>query len=258
MPVFARPLRGNVAQGNRDKRSLSHLTIKQLREATQDHPDDNFRVDQAELFQVRIVGLILSANEQTTNVTYTVSDGTGTVDVKYWLDEASGENPLRQQCVEGVWIAAEGNLRDYEGQRHVLAFHVRPIQDANEIPHHFLQSVLVHCERTRGSLASKMGSMSVSAGQSMGNPSLGYQQQPQQQQQQQGSGNALVDRVHNVVKEQGRFAEQGVNIQSVFERMKGEGVSFQQVSEAMNFLTGEGLVFTTVDDNHFKSTESFY
>ena len=60
------------------------------------------------------------------------------------------------------------------------------------------------------------------------------------------------------MKEEGRFSEQGLNIQYVFEKLKNEGVSFQQVSDAMNFLTGEGLVFTTVDDHHFKSTESFY
>ena len=238
------------------------MTIKQLLEATQDNPDDSFKVDGSELFQVRLIGNILSVSEATTNITYSINDGTGQMDVKFWLDDNSATKQRSAECVEGVWVSVEGNVREYEGRKHILCFNIRPIQDPNEIPHHFLQSILIHCERTRGSLASKQNTVQMS-GQGVGQPSLGIQSQGgnfgmSSSSSSSSSTNPLADRIHKIFQQEGMYSDEGLHVQYVFEKVKNEGITFQQVKQAVDFLGGEGLVYTTIDENHFKSTESFY
>ena len=61
--------------------------------AKQEHPDDAFKVDGVELHQVKIVGNVLSVEEQSTFTKYVIEDSTGHVEVKLWKDAAddSGE-----------------------------------------------------------------------------------------------------------------------------------------------------------------------
>ena len=56
--------------------------MKQLKGATQDHPDDAWKVDGAELHQVKIVGNVLKVEEQSTFTKFDVEDSTGVVEVK--------------------------------------------------------------------------------------------------------------------------------------------------------------------------------
>jgi replication factor A2 len=46
--------------------------------------------------------------------------------------------------------------------------------------------------------------------------------------------------------------EQGLHIDQVAQRMVG--YSRQQVKEAIEFLVNEGFVYSTIDDDHYKST----
>lgn len=38
--------------------------------------------------------------------------------------------------------------------------------------------------------------------------------------------------------------------------LKGEGLSFDIISRTVQYLTDEGLLYTTIDEDHFKTTES--
>jgi replication factor A2 len=80
------------------------VTIKQILDAHQAHPDAEFRIDGVEASQVNIpsgtcayllqltfVAAVRAAAMQSTNVTYRMEDGTGMIDVKQWIDaEKSG------------------------------------------------------------------------------------------------------------------------------------------------------------------------
>lgn len=43
-----------------------------------------------------------------------------------------------------------GQMREYEGRKHVLIYDIAPISDWNELTHHLLQIVLVHLQNTKG------------------------------------------------------------------------------------------------------------
>ena len=73
------------AKGNRDKQSLIPATIKQLKNAVPaSNGEASFMIDGADLHQITIVGLITSADEQATNLQYSVDDGTDHIMVKMW------------------------------------------------------------------------------------------------------------------------------------------------------------------------------
>ena len=64
------------------RQTLIPLTVKQLKDATQDHPDGAWKVDGAELHQMKIVGNVLNVEDQSTFIKFDVKDSTGVVEVK--------------------------------------------------------------------------------------------------------------------------------------------------------------------------------
>ena len=64
------------------------LTIKQLNAATQEHPDDAWKVDGADLHSVKVVGCVLNVDEQSTFTKFDIEDSTGKVEVKIWNSDS--------------------------------------------------------------------------------------------------------------------------------------------------------------------------
>ena len=55
-------------------------------------------MDGKDLHQVTIVGLITRADEQNTNLQYTVDDGTDSINVKMWIDAATDEAAIEKRA----------------------------------------------------------------------------------------------------------------------------------------------------------------
>lgn len=47
-------------------------------------------------------------------------------------------------------IKVIGNMRDYEGKRHLLVFDVSQLVNWNELTHHLLDVILTHLQHTKG------------------------------------------------------------------------------------------------------------
>jgi len=69
---------------NKDRQTLIPLTIKQLKGASQEHQDDAWKVDGAELHNVKLVGCVLNVDEQSTFTKFDIEDSTGVIEVKLW------------------------------------------------------------------------------------------------------------------------------------------------------------------------------
>ena len=63
------------------------MTKNQLASAIQD--DDSWKVDGAPIHTVKIIGTVESKEEHSTNDNYRVSDGTGVIECKKWVDKDS-------------------------------------------------------------------------------------------------------------------------------------------------------------------------
>jgi replication factor A2 len=135
-------------KGAKERQSLIPVTIKQLMSA--ENSDDVFKVDGAELFTIKIVGLIDSTEEHATNHTFQISDSSGAIECKKWIERDGKKSEKQDQCVPNTLVRVCGCLREYEGRRHVLVYDMTPITDWNEMTHHFLESIMVHLQHTRG------------------------------------------------------------------------------------------------------------
>eukprot|EP00951_Prasinocladus_malaysianus_P009602 scaffold70050_cov50-Prasinocladus_malaysianus.AAC.1 len=110
------------------------------------------------VLQITLLGRIVSTEEQATCLSFTVDDGTGTADVRYWIDREDSDmvgtvlqESKLQWCV-GAYIRIYGNVRTFNEARHVVAFSIRTITDYNEtIFQH------EHIKRAAGSSAPGMG-----------------------------------------------------------------------------------------------------
>ena len=47
-------------------------------------------------------------------------------------------------------VRVVGNIRDYEGTKHILVFEIFAVEDFNQLTNHLLDVILTHCKHTKG------------------------------------------------------------------------------------------------------------
>ena len=144
------------AKNTRQNQSLIPVTIKQLKNAVAaPGGEQGFSIDGRDLHQVTFVGMILSADEQATNLQYTVEDGTDSIMVKMWIDSDADETMAerRAQWKEGKYVRVVGQLRAFNQVKNVVAYHISLITDFNEYTYHFIEAVHSHLKATKGPVA---------------------------------------------------------------------------------------------------------
>ncbi|KAL8913904.1 MAG: hypothetical protein Q9171_001397 [Xanthocarpia ochracea] len=229
--------------------TLRPCTIKQVLDASQPHPDADFKIDDVEVQQLTFVGQIRNISTQTTNITYKLDDGTGTVEVKQWIDsEAStmdlegGNSKNNAGLVENEWARVWGRLKAFNNRRHVGAHVIRPVTDKMEITYHLLEATYVHLFFTRGPLDAS-GANGANGGQTDGQYGGDGEM---------GMGGARgmpnvgpnARRVYQCLKESPQNNE-GLNVQHIAASLR---MPLTEVMKAGDELLTQSLIFTTVDD----------
>jgi replication factor A2 len=195
--------------------------------------------------RITFVGQIRNVSTQTTNITYKVDDGTGTVEVKQWIDSDAStsdqggmEDINKSKLVENACCRVWGRLKAFNNKRHVGAHVIRLITDYNEINYHLLEATAVHLFFTRGPPPSKDGHQSgtLANGAAGGNGINGRSLL---------NMTPLARRLYNALKETPQSNE-GLHVQMLASQLQA-GVN--DVYKAAEELIGIGLIFTTVDDS---------
>lgn len=76
---------------NRDNHTLNSVSIKQMLTADADDTEI-FRVDGAQLYQVKLIGFIESMATHSTSQVYMINDGSGTIECKTFIDKTEGSS----------------------------------------------------------------------------------------------------------------------------------------------------------------------
>lgn len=215
-------------------------TVSQLLSACQ-VGNDAFAICDLELNQVSIVGTVRGSAPCATYSQYFVDDMTGPpLDVKQWIntEESSGlEVPE-----PGMYIKVHGSLRMFKGIRSLLAMNIYCIKDLNEITSHMLEVVNAHMQLFGKSCDVNMNTdaLAVSDGPHTllegcipkGLPTIQAQ-------------------VMNVIN-QHSVKDVGISFQDLIVHLDHIGI--KDMRKSLAFLISEGHVFSTIDENHFKST----
>ncbi|KIK08295.1 hypothetical protein K443DRAFT_85528 [Laccaria amethystina LaAM-08-1] len=239
-----------AARGAREaeaSHSLRPLTVAQLNKATQAHTDAEWQVDGMEIGQVTIVGHVSSIQAQTTNCVYVIDDGTGRIEARHW----SAFFPLLSlqfinEISEKTYVRVTGGLKTFGSKRYINTTHIRPSKDPHEVYFHILEAITVTLTLERGpppgpgQTQQPRGTDSTMA--SYTNPSAAisdeYSHRPK-----------LEQDICRFIAEQ-PANEAGIHVAAIA-RAVGGGGDAHRISDALDKLMDDGLVFTTIDDSHF-------
>jgi replication factor A2 len=239
--------------GRRDhaQDSLRPVTIKQLLDAhLEPGSNDTFRIDGAPLSQLTLVGQIRNISTQTTNTTYRLDDGTGSIEVKQWVDSdaVDAAGPAKARLVEGAYCRAWGKLKSFNDRRSVGAQIIRPVDDLNEVSYHLLDATAVHLHFARGPVATaNTGAGAASgAGQQQAPAAGGYAGYDL------GSYTPVARRVFQYLREAPQSNE-GLHQHEIASKL---GLDSADVARAGDDLLAGGLIYTTVDDQTWAILEA--
>jgi len=244
------------SEGGSKKRNqpLYPVSIYQLLNAKQVTPEtDDFTLNQQPLGQIYLIAQISDVKHLATNLNYVVDDSTGRIDVRVWVDQEGNDYAHQKQegWIPGVYVRIIGNLRSFQGKRHVVALdRLICIDDFNELTHHFLEIIHFHLSQN----GRKPIGGSRSGGQS-NNTSTSYIKQSGNNNNNDTQLNELQNEIIQLVRTNyGEDEDKGVPVEtivSVYKDMYDE----QIVRKTVAYLVDEGHLYTTVDRNHVAPTE---
>jgi len=250
---------GTPGQGEKKARrsqNLVPITIKQIQQSA----EDTITVAEMEVHMVQIVGLIRSVDVTSTKITYTISDSTGTIDAVQWLEsDNEDDDGSRAALMENTYCRLAGSVRSHQGKRNLMVFKISPVTDLNLITTHILQ--VMHTQLKLENIA-KMQNDGGMGGGTMGGGGMSHSLV--------GAGNfdgnaggggsfsgmsGLTGQQNMVYQVINQFKdEQGVSRDQIYGSLMGK-VNRGAVDEQLDFLSSEGHIYSTIDDDHFRTTD---
>ena len=250
---------GGGAADSTNKRgnfSLVPITIKQLYSA--EFVDDKFRLAGRDMHQLRLVAQVVNVKHTNTGSSiYTVNDGTGEVTCSFYVRDGMEMSMQRADISDHQYVRVIGYPRvSNNGQRSVSVVDVKPITDYNEVTYHQIEAAYTALKTTASATQRTAATAAVPT-------SLGSYAAPAQQQQRQPYMNDGSSGMGGVVAGVGgpsqtvlqafmhHPSEQGA---SVFEVAERTGLSVVAVRKAVVELSEDGHLYSTIDEDHYKST----
>lgn len=239
------------------------MTIKQVHSISEE--DGAQRLDNVEVFSVRIVGTIHSIEAHATNVMYKISDGTGMLDCKSFIEKEGVGSAKFADCREQSLVRVNGNIRIYEGHKSLMIFHMSVIHDWNELTHHLLESIHTHLKNTRGPLPS--GVQGQGQGQAFGQHGQSMHDAMAMRQnvsvfaktEHTGAQNAVVELRDKIVQAYRILgdSDSGAGFPEVLGQLAqmGAPISMHQLKHEVEYLANEGTLYTTIDETHYRTTD---
>jgi len=233
--------------------NITPITCQNMEELV--HEDSRFTLGGAEVSQVTLVGNIYQCEKTQTCNTYKLDDTTGSVTIKHWRSvDNDDENQMEEEegsaFEEGKEVKVFGQIRSFQKVFTLNALKIRPVEDANEITVHMLECIkykLMRQKKASGSMnghgASNSSMFSNRGGENLKmNGSMD------------GSNgmDAVQNQVWQMIENCSASSSEGISVDDIRSTLKG--LSMPQIRKAVEFLSNEGHIYSTVDDNHYKST----
>ncbi|KAL6965776.1 hypothetical protein U1Q18_036832 [Sarracenia purpurea var. burkii] len=241
---------------NRDTQPLIPLTVKQISQALQSSDDkSNFIIDGVDVNNVTLVGKVFNKAERVTDVSFVIDDGTGRIECSRWVNEAVDTKEM-DGISDGMYVRVHGHLKGFQGKKQLMVFSIRPLTDYNEIAYHFAECMYVHLDNTKLLQKPLVRDHTMNMPNSaVTTPSKGYQAAaPNQYTGHHGiDGLKGIDQmVMDYLQQPSCLArEKGVHVNEIAQQLSTPA---EKITISIKCLEEEGLVYSTIDEYHFKST----
>lgn len=238
---------GGAKGGGTKRRNSVAVSLDQIMKLTT--KEHGLVIHRQNASTIVVVGRVQSTTETTTKSTFEINDQTGDcIEVHLWkTEDASSENSRNiPVIIENTYVKVFGQVRYYRPKPTIVAFKIEPITDLNEITLHHLE-IMANClvlEKRKNNTLSQRVAPSQSVPSSLpGAPvSAGLPG---------ATGMKEAERlVLQVISSE--TAWEGISFEDICSSLKT--VRKEMIREALDFLSGEGHVYTALDDNHYKAT----
>jgi hypothetical protein len=214
---------GGKGRRNYDDQRMIPVTCKMILSA-QMSLEDGQQVTLADgrpLTHVKLVGAVRTCEQNSTNIMYSIEDGTGLVEVKQWLDETGCQAAQEMQQLttqdKPQYVKIIATLKAFDQKITPVAESVRILSTGNELTHHFLDVVYAaeqakqrdsNFHVSHGSPSMMMGNIHNSAGVGFGATTSNTRRTPLTAAQG-GGGDGLRDLVIAYIQEyNGEYSRQ--------------------------------------------------
>lgn len=240
---------------SRETQGLVPVTVKQISEASQSGDEkSNFVVNGVDVTNVTLVGMIFDKAGRNTDVGFNLDDGTGRIGCKRWMNE-NFDTIEMEEIQDGMYVRVNGHLKSFRGVKQLVAFSVRPVTSFDEVTFHFIDCIHNHLQ----SKCQLQGVTPMSVDASLSTPvkseSSGYQTAASGQLSGQSSSDGIrsCDQlVLDYLQQPSSVGqEKGIHRDELSRQLK---VPVEKIMDSIKSLEDEGLIYSTIDDFHYKST----
>ncbi|KAI9571343.1 hypothetical protein HD554DRAFT_2075347 [Boletus coccyginus] len=237
---------GGFARKSETAHSLRPMTIHQLIQANQAHTDADWVLDDQEIGQVTVVAYIASVQAQATNSQYMLDDGSGRIEARHWTDSSMEDESEKNGIVEGAYVRVLGGLKTFGNKKYINTNLIRPIDSPAEIFFHLLEAMTVTMIWERGPPPGP--GQEVTPQKNGAGPSTAYSAQPAVASSDQFSHLPSLHRsIIAFIQSQPSSAE-GIHVGAIARAVGGTAMI---ISDALDKLTDDGIVYSTGDESHF-------
>jgi len=238
----------NTPSGEKRKRAqnLCPMKIKDIQESE----EDGIRIEGREIGMVSVVGEVQSVEQTATKTVYTLKDNSGEIEAIHWTDADAGE--LTGSAVsEGMQGRIIGSMRSQQGKKHIMVFKILPVTSKEELDSHELECLYVKLKLRQ---LNDRESQSIGGGSqaSLPNSMIGSSSMGASTMNSTSFANSKHDAVFKILSACTR--EEGLSRDEMMQSLKGR-IARKELDDALDYLSGEGHIYSTTDEDHFKTTD---
>ncbi|KAF9088827.1 replication factor A protein 2 [Mortierella sp. GBA35] len=244
---------GAPAKRSYSNHTLRPVTIKQILEASQTQADGDFKIDGHEIGQITLIAAARVVNRQATQHSYTVEDGTGSIECRRFPSEYEDAEELNAIIV-GAYVRVTGTVKSFNNKHYVQVFSIRPVLNADEITYHNLEILYVHVSSTRPKTGAHGGGFAGHQNNNQNNYNNNMQGVSSTDTHMGGGGDDLDGTAQNIVdfikenprKDTGMGAHRRDIIDQFARRLGGA----EAVNRLITTMTEDGHLYAGEDDDH--------
>ncbi|KMZ64433.1 putative Replication protein A 30 kDa subunit [Zostera marina] len=247
---------GSSSTKSRSSQGVFPVTVKQISECLHSGDGKSITLGGTEVSNVRLLGLVMNKIEKITDVSFTLDDGTGRIGIQRWVHEQSDTNEM-VLVRSGTYVKVNGHLKDFQGKLTVMAFSVRPLTDFDDLTLHYIECIHVHISITGKPVNPSTAISSqipVSSSQFLSAPNMAsknYVAPSNYMTSNKANSTDLSIQVANIFDDPVNLSrEHGLHLEEVSNQLR---VPLQRIRDVVEHLISEGHIYSTIDDNHYKS-----
>ena len=148
-----------------------------------------------------------------------------------------------------MYVRIIGKLQSFQGVASITAYQVKLVSSPNELTHHMLECIYVR------EMAAKRGTGPIGASAAlMNNVGFGPQTTGMALDANNGAsgGAPHFQKVSDYIQQNSEGNEIGIGRQQILQAMTSMGVSEKAVTMAIEQLAGDGMIYSTTDEDTFK------